>query len=172
MAKVFVANTTQQIQEFSYRMLEGQKLIMQRILVGQQVQLPGNDWQPADIQYLEEQHRRYGLVPVSEVDRTRAFIGVCYSVDKPVPIDAIRKALVANVAVLEERGRAARTAAAVAATQEIEEKGVGLRRFEMSLHEEGEAATLAEGIRVDRMAPEGGADSEGGRRGKPSRRRA
>lgn len=168
MAKVFVANTTQQVQEFSYRMLESPKVIMQRIPIGQQVQLPGDGWQPEDIEYLEKQHRRYGMVPVSEIDRTKAFIGVCYSIDKPVQIEAIRRALVANLEVLEERGKRNREAAAVATAQQITEATPTLRRLEMSIEEEGQAGQMAEGVRVvrDGEAPGAGEGRQPRKRGR------
>lgn len=163
--RVYVANTTRQIQEFSWRALESNKLVRVPIDVGAQVMLPG-DWQKEEIDHLVAQHARYGVIGVDEIDRSKDFIGLCYSVDKPVPVEKIRRALVVNQAVLEERGRELRQHAAVAAAQQVQtdNPGAGLTRMEMTIQEEREDGTtpsVNEGIRVDANAPPGSPQPQG-----------
>lgn len=171
--KIYVANCTKQVQDFVYRSIGAATPRMVRIDIGSQQQLPGA-WNTEDVQYLEEQHRRYGLIPVAEVNRTRDFIGVCYSIDKPVDIDRIRIALVNNDEVLTERGRVLRQHAAVAAADSIEQGGQPgmLRSLEMSVQEEpkdGGMPAVNEGTRVSRTqgAPQAPQPS-----GRSTRRRA
>lgn len=150
--KVFVANTTRQVQDFVWRSIGGRAPHRMRIDVGQQVQLPG-EWNTEDVAYLEDQHRRYGLVPVDEIDRTRDFIGICFSVDKPISVEKIRRALTTNQQVLEERGRTLRqhAAVAVAAQVQADHPDAGLTALEMTIQEErkdGGTPDVNEGIRV------------------------
>lgn len=157
--KVYVANTTRQVQDFVWRSIGGRAPHRMAIDVGQQVQLPG-EWQPEDIEYLEQQHRRYGLVPVGEIDRTKDFIGVCYSVDRPIPVEKIRRALASNQEVLEERGRVLRQHAAVAVAQQVQQAhpAAGLTSLEMTIQEEvkdGGAPAVNEGIRVPTAGQDG-----------------
>ena len=169
--KVFLANTTRQVQDFVWRSIGGQQLHRMQIDVGQQVQMP-NDWQTEDIAYLEAQHRRYGLVRVDEIDRTKDFIGICFSIDKPIPVARIRYALTANEQVLQERGRLLRQQAAVAVAQQVQEAhpGSGLTNLEMTIQEErddGGTPLVNEGIRVPTQGQGGApppAAAGGGRR--------
>lgn len=171
--RVYVANTTRQIQDFAWRALETNKLVRIPIEVGAQVMLPG-DWQKEEIDHIVAQHARYGVISVDEIDRSKAFIGLCYSVDKPIPVEKIRRALVTNQAVLEERGRELRKHAAVAAAQQVQNDNptAGLTRMEMTIQEEredGGAPAVNEGIRVDASAAPPTAPQPQGRGG---RRRA
>lgn len=150
--KVFVANTTRQIQDFNWRMVGSNALHRMQIDVGQQVQLPGT-WQPEDIDYLQKQHRPYGLVEVGEIDRRKDFIGLCYSINRAIPVEKIRRALVTNQDVLEERGRTLRQHAAVAAAQQAMQAhpDARLTALEMTIQEErddGVTPAVNEGIRV------------------------
>lgn len=169
--KVYVANTTRQVQDFVWRSIEGRVPHRMAIDVGQQVVLPG-DWKTEDIKYLEEQHRRYGLVAVDEIDRTRDFIGLCFSVDKPIAVEKIRRALTTNQAVLEERGRELRKQAAVAVANQVQSAypESGLTALEMVVQEErkdGGAPAVNEGIRVPTAGQaEGGPPAPARRRGR------
>lgn len=150
--KVFVANTTRQVHDFVWRSINNRSPHRMQIDVGQQVQLPG-EWQPEDVEYLEAQHRRYGLIPVSEVDRSKDFVGLCYSLDKPISVEKIRRALTLNEQVLEARGRELRQRAAVAVAEQVQTAfpNSGLTALEMTIQEErtdGGKPEVNEGIRV------------------------
>lgn len=157
--KVYVANTTRQVQDFVWRSLGGKAPHRMQIDVGQQVQLPG-EWQPEDVDYLEAQHRRYGLVPVGEIDRRKDFIGLCYSVNTPIPVEKIRRALDVNSAVLDERGRILRQHAAVSVAEQVRQAfpDSGLQAIEMVVQEDvkdGGAPKVNEGIRVPTNGSDG-----------------
>ena len=153
--KLYIANCTQQVQSFMYRVPETPAPRMQPIGIGQQIQISG-DLSQFDIDAIVEQHSRYGLVAVDAIDRTRPFIGVCYSVDKHVPVDKIKRALEHNESVLIERGRVMRQEAAVALNNSLEEQTDGLKNLELTVQEEypdkhsGDGPVIAEGIRVQR----------------------
>ncbi len=171
--KVYVANTTRQVQDFTWRAIGAKSVRKIAIDVGTQQMLPG-EWNSEDIAYLEEQHRRYGLVRADEIDRTRDFIGLCFSVDKPIAVDKIRHALTINEAVLMERGKVLRQQAAVAVSNHIEQHapGAGLTALEMTVVEEpkdGGTPSISEGIRVSR---EGGGPPVPRTEGRGGRRRA
>lgn len=118
--KLFIANCTKQVQTFIYRKLETASPIPQQIEIGGQVVISG-DLSPKDVDYIINQHRKYGLVSVSEIDRTKPFIGLCYSIDKPVAVDKLKIALLHNDDVLVKRGEELRKEAAVATSATLEQ---------------------------------------------------
>lgn len=124
--KMYVANCTQQRQSFMYRVPEtnGSGMMggmrVQDIEIGGQTALSG-DLNKFQIDAIVSQHARYGLVAVDEIDRTRgAFTGMCYSIDKPVPVNKLLYVINANRGVLDLRGQAIRKEAAVAVNQQVE----------------------------------------------------
>lgn len=161
--KMYIANATKQVADFIYRVPETQSLRTQSIPIGGQVQLSGELDRTA-IDYIIEQHTRYGLVPADEIDRTREFSGLCYSIDAPVKVPKITSLIHHNVEQLIARGRQTREESAVASNNflenEINESGRPevLRNFEASVVEENhderdERPAVAEGVRVSRSAP-------------------
>lgn len=164
--KMFVANTTRQVVDFNYRLPENNGMRAQKIPVGQQIQLTGDLTTP-QIDAVVKHWGRYGLVEVREIDRTKPFIGVCYSIDTPVPVSAIQRALSHNQQVLVDRGRETRKAAAIAESQTLNQSlednnlPADLRNLEMSVVEEnpaprgdGEEPAINEGVRVSNEEPE------------------
>jgi hypothetical protein len=155
--KLYVANCTAQAQDFMYRLPEATGCRMQRIEVGAQVQISGDLSQP-DIDAIIEQHARYGMVDVASLDRTRPFIGVCYSVGTPVPISKIQYAIGHNRGVLLERGQQIRQESAVALNAQLEEQvppGT-LNQLDISVVEErkdGGTPEVNELTRVTRRTP-------------------
>ena len=113
MAKMYVANLTRQAQDFIYRLPETRKSTFQQIPVGGQVLLSG-DLTTKDIEAVIQQHAPYGMVPAAEVAKRREFNGLCFALDRPVPIEALRRGLEANRAVLDARGVELRRQAAIA----------------------------------------------------------
>lgn len=104
MTKLYVANTTKQVQQFHYWVGETQRPLVQEIPVGGQILVYKADAQRHELEKIIEQHERYGLVNVNEIDRTKAFIGCCYRYDEPVDIEKIMRAITHNDEVLQERG--------------------------------------------------------------------
>ncbi len=154
--KMYIANCSMQHQDFQYRVLGQNALRIQRIEMGGQIPLSG-DLQSEDIDYIVEQHERYGLISVTEIDRTKGFFGLCYSVDKPVDVNKLRYSLEHNNKVLVERGVELRKQAAIATNNLIEDSVIGntLKNLEMSVVEEKSGGfeghdPFAEGIRIDK----------------------
>jgi hypothetical protein len=131
---LYVANCTQQVQDFNYRMLESTALRVQKIEIGGQIRVAGNLTTP-EIDYIVEQHARYGLVAVDEIDRSKPFIGLCYSIDKIIPVGKIERALEHNTGVLTERGRQLRADAAVASAKIMEDSGPKLNALNFTIEE-------------------------------------
>jgi hypothetical protein len=105
MARLYIANCTKQRHEFLYRAPEQKNHIKQPIEIGSQIAVWKSDGTASrdDLQIIVEQHTAYGLVDVSEIDRTKHFVGMCYSFDKPVDIQKIMYTIESNDAVLEQR---------------------------------------------------------------------
>src|SRR5579871_663208 len=157
--KMFIANCTSQNQDFTYRLPKsplsegtpGPRI--QQIGIGRQIQISGELTAP-DIEAILKQHARYGLIHVSEIDRTRPFTGMCWS-EKPISVEKVKRLWMHNQGVLADRGRAQRQAAAISAHEQIEEQNPGaLKALELSVEEvptEGKPDTdFAEGTRVTR----------------------
>lgn len=115
---LYVANCTRQNMVFNYR-FQGDNIKYVNIPIGKQQKIPGVSTQ-AQIDQVIKQHEPYGMIPVEEINRTKPFIGTCYSVDKLIKTDAIMKGLDHNETVLIERGREIRRAAAVQSNNMIE----------------------------------------------------
>ena len=152
--KMFIANLTHQRQDFHYRLPEDGKIRKQMIEVGEQIQISG-DLSTPEVDAIIAQHSIYGLINVTEIDRTQDFAGTCYSVGKPVDMQRVRYAIAHNQGVLEQRGVELRKEAAVAANNSIEEQHGGLNALEMTIEEvsakkDPTDATINEKIRVSR----------------------
>ena len=92
---------------------------MQSIPAGGQIEV----YRDATMDILEgiiEQHRMYGLVHVSEIDRTKEFANLCYQFDKPITQNQIMYGIEHNSDVLEVRGNEMRKKAAVAINNNLE----------------------------------------------------
>lgn len=156
--KLYVANCTNQVQDFIYRLPETASSRQQRIEIGGQIQISGT-LSKMDIDAVIEQHTKYGMVSVDEIDRTRQFIGICYSVDKPVDLKYVARAFDINKYVLDERGKTIRQEAAIAVSNSVEEQGAGLTALDMSVVEEQTPKNpdpkIAEGVRVSRLETPG-----------------
>lgn len=154
--KMYVVNCTQQAQDFVYRLPEAPGVIRQIIAIGGYIQLSGELNQP-QIDSVVRQHARYGMVAEEEVDRTKTFIGLYYTVDKPPRRGRMIDAISHNVDVLDARGRQLRQEAAIH-TSNIIESNVppgSLRELEVSVVEAtrngrdvNEDPSIAEGFRV------------------------
>ena len=127
MPKLYVANATPQVHAFTYvvpddddgRQFRWQPRV-QPIAAGGQIPVAGN-LNIKQIDSIVAHHRRYGMVEISEIDRTKPFAGLCYSVDKPIPAARIHQLMNHNLDILDLRGRKMREEAAIAVNNEIED---------------------------------------------------
>lgn len=102
----------------------------------------------------------YGLVDQKEIDRTKVFVGYCYSIGKPVDVEKLMIAIQGNTDVLVERGKLMRKESAIVgehglATQVLESTGADLQNFEASTEEVDHDSRsglppVAEGVRITR----------------------
>ncbi len=154
--KLYVANCSKQVMDFIYRVPGKRQLARQLIDVGRQIVL-AHDLDTPQITRIVDQHAKYGFVDVKEISRTKPFIGLCYSVDKPVDIGALTTAIQHNSDVLDEWGRQLRAEAAVAAANLANSNVPGLQALDVSIAEQprndGKPIELGEQqILVDRNA--------------------
>ena len=156
--KLYVCNGTRQVQAFVYRRrIEGSprdKLITQPIPIGGQIQVSGdlNQYQVDDIL---DQHRRYGLIPVSEIATGRGLAPLAYQLDAPIDAGKIFRLAARNQGVMVERGKKSRQDAAIVAA-------TNLGRNLNELHGAGLSGDLTE-LQVDvseERGPAGGAESD------------
>jgi hypothetical protein len=155
MATMYVANLNRQVNDFTYRLPEETKPKSIKIQIGQQVRL--GDMSQDTIDRIVQQMARYGLRNVTELQQTRGYVGLLYSVGKPVPLDNERivdGTVEQNDAVLNASAETRREAtAAVVASQiqsEMAQRGVQVPRAEIEIVEETRGATpkLARGYEV------------------------
>jgi len=117
--KLYIANCSKQVHNFMYRVPESNGIRAQPILEGGQIQISG-ELQPETVDYIVSQHAAYGLIPLGEIDRAKPFVGLCYSVDKPIAAAAIQRLMIHNQGVLEERAEETLKATALANNQLLE----------------------------------------------------
>ena len=181
--RLYVANLGRQAVDFIYRLPETPSPRMQQIAIGSQILISGT-LTPPEVESIVEQHRKYGLVAVNELDGARGRVTLCYSVDKPVPVNALQLGILKNTAALKDEGEQIRRDLAIAVQQQItkdqprDENGraVGgdLAELELSVIEEVNAKTddghevIATGVKV---YPTAAAAEAAGREGAKTGRR-
>ena len=160
--KLYVANCSKLHDHlFIYRVLEGRDPVRQFIEKGGQTQISG-DHSREGIDYIIAQYRKYGIVAVEDIDRTKPFLGFAYSIDRPISAAKLQTAIIHNDAVLIERGRQNRQEAALTISEQTarfsqDNRLPGVRNLEMSVTEDrrdGGNPAVNEGVRV-RTQPAG-----------------
>jgi hypothetical protein len=139
MSTLYIGNTTKKTQIFLYRVPEDPRPTPLRMEIrpGSQERLPSRDLSMPAIEAIVAAHAPYGLIPVSEVPRHKPFVGMCYSIDREIPLERIQLGLVHNDELLETQGREIRAAAAIATTNAISQQTGGvLNELELSVEEE------------------------------------
>lgn len=121
MPKLYVANPTQQIHQFSYSIPEATRHLIQEIPIGGQILVAGRDMPVPVIDSILDQHKRFGLVTHNEASRAQTFSGLVYSVDKPVPLQVLYDLVNKHRGLMIDRGRNAQRAAAIATSEFIEQ---------------------------------------------------
>lgn len=112
MPKLYVANCTRQRQSFIYRLPEHPSTREQTIEIGHQILVSG-DLNTKQVEAIIDQYRPYGMIAASEKP-PQGFVGLVYSVDKPITSTPIHDLIVHNTEVMTDIGRRARQDAAVA----------------------------------------------------------
>ncbi len=124
MTTVHVANTTQQYRVLSYKLPENPKVMEQTIPPGGQVMLRGRPggFGSEDVKAFVEQTEKYGLILSDEVGKRPGMIGLVYSLDRPIRREKLIQQIRQNEAVMIARGKEARSAAAIASNQRIDDQ--------------------------------------------------
>lgn len=166
MSKLYIANVTKQHHDFAYR-LPGEdmatygRMSYMRIQAGQQEQIPpGQDLPLPVLEAIVEQYRVYGIMSADDAVRTRGYVWLVFSFDKPVDMDRMHYAFDHNKGVLFDQGERQRRELAVAVGDGISrELNQPLREVELEVLEEAESPSAAHGLRVVNdaaLASEGG----------------
>lgn len=164
MPKLFIANCTKQVLDFHYRIPEFPQVYQVIIKPGSQQRIHKDDLSVDTIDYIINQHVMYGLVPSNEIDRTKPFIGLCYSVDKEIRAESIMKALKHNAHVLEVNGYEQRVESAAAISSALdtqaEENGMAVDGVSVEVieqeqpgHEARDGERISETVTVDKSLP-------------------
>ena len=122
--KLYVANTTKQRHIFSFRVLETGRLRQIPIAHGSQMLVLDNASRE-EIDAVIQHHQVYGLVDSSKIDQSKSFVGLCYSVDKPVSASVIEKTIRDNDDHLTRSSHGRRQASVAALDSSLRESGTG-----------------------------------------------
>ena len=159
--KLYIGNATKQIFQFYYWVPESSQQAPrhQPIPIGGQVMLAG-DFNAMQIDGIIKHHIPYGLINVDQIDRTKVFTGICYSIDKPIPASKLQRLLVINNDALIIKGRETRKLGAIAEHNRLEQiaQQEGLPTpdaYEMTIDEEAtktrdQPSLLSETLSVSR----------------------
>lgn len=121
--KLFVANTTKQRNIFVYRVLETGRLRQIPIEPGSQMMVL--DGSSDEVNAVIEHHAIYGLINSKNIDQSKAFTGLCYSIDKPVSSSVIEKAIRDNDDHLSRGAHQIRQASLAALDKTLTENRTG-----------------------------------------------
>lgn len=124
MPTLYIANTTKQAHDFVFRIAGDSRLHRSQIPPGAQRTVWSNPTAEM-IASVVAQHEKYGLVDARRIDQTRAFVGLCFSVDRPVNLDQLLKVIEQNEAALDARGKTIRREAAATIWASRREDEVG-----------------------------------------------
>ncbi|KWN80864.1 hypothetical protein WM24_23815 [Burkholderia ubonensis] len=167
---LFVANLTKHNFQLHFWVERTQRPIFVEIPPGQQKSIYPEGTR-LEHENIVNQHKMYGLIPVSEMDLKKGFVGQCYQFDKPIPLDRLQSTMLNNEDELYDEALERRKEAAAAsdhlirkAAQETDSK---IASFEVEIEEveqKGVESQVHEVITVGEDAPQ-----ESRRRGRPRR---
>lgn len=123
--KLYVANASKQDHLFAYMLPENPRPFSHQIRAGGQIEIPGDK---DAIDAIIKQHEIYGMQHAEKVGK--GFGGLCYRVDKPVSIEAIKHGFTQSEQEMIDRAQQARTITAAAADKMISDKAqeMGLKQ--------------------------------------------
>ena len=125
MPTMYVANMSKQRFDMIYAVPDEARPRRQSIAPGSQIVVYQKDAALPVINSIVNHFRIYGMIDVSEIDRTKPFVGLCYSFDKPVKVEKIMYADEHNSGVLSAASQEARELSARALHNAIEKTTEG-----------------------------------------------
>lgn len=121
--KLYVANTTKQRHIFTFRQLETG--LLRQIPINHGSQMMVLDGSTDELNAVIQHHQVYGLVEASKIDQAGEFVGICYSIDKPVPASVIEKTIRDNDSHLTSAAHVSRQASLASLDQALSNNGTG-----------------------------------------------
>lgn len=112
---LWIGNATRQIYQFNYKMPEIKLYRFITLQPGRQGKIA--NLTSTELDYIVWQHTMYGIVRHDEIDHWASFHGVCYAVDKMIPINQLTVLMESNLGFKVEEGRQTRINCAVAQSQ-------------------------------------------------------
>jgi hypothetical protein len=114
---LYIANTTKQDRQFTYRLAERQNHLMRVVKAGQQIVI--NDLSQEEIAKIIKDNAMYGIKSVAELSRNRGFVGIIYSTDNPIKTDPMLDTLDQNDKVRDAEAAKRRETTAAAISQNM-----------------------------------------------------
>jgi hypothetical protein len=136
MPTLYVANASKQRHDFIYRIPEETAVRRQQIQPGGQITVYQPNAAPEVVSAIIDQHKKYGLVDVAEIDRRKEFVGLCYCIDKPIKVEKFMYAEESNSDVLTKASEEARQLSAAALHNALEmatEGGAKIESLELEI---------------------------------------
>ena len=133
---LYIANASMQTFDFMYRVPGTNGVRKQTIPIGEQIKISGSLSQP-EVDAIIDQHRPYGMVESSELDRVRGRFGaLVYSVDKPVAASRLAQAQDVKIDDLVKEVRWPERLAANKLIEDELPRGSTLNKMIMTMQEE------------------------------------
>lgn len=121
--KLYVANTTKQNHKFTFRLPEMKHNKIVEIKAGTQMMVHNGTSDELDA--IISHHQIYGLTEAKKLDQHQEYVGLCYSIDKPVTYGNIENAIRDNDEKLTRDAHKRRQAAAAGIDQNLKSQGIG-----------------------------------------------
>jgi len=160
MATMYIANSTKQHHEFVYRLPEQTKIYSITIPYGEQRELLHKDLSSDLIDYILNQHKgdtsEY-MVEAKTIDRSKGFVGLIYSFDKPVDAELIANTIYENDGELDLLAKKYREDTTVATEKMLEDSGTPATNVSSEIVQEvkngvNENDAIAQGTTVAKRA--------------------
>jgi uncharacterized protein YtpQ (UPF0354 family) len=138
---LYIGNCSKQTFEFNYWVGENKKYFTTVIRHGGQESVFEKGTRQ-DHEYIVDQHKIYGLIPVSEIDRSKEFVGLCYQYDKPITLDRLQTTFDHNDEVMAHASQEHRKIATLAMddilNRSAQNSDATLQNFEVGIVEQAQ----------------------------------
>jgi hypothetical protein len=114
---LWIANNTTANHMFVYRLQERQQVFAREIKKGQQIKLA--DLSQDEVERITKQHERYGMVPWKEAHKRKDVVGLVYSTEGPVNMDALLGTFEKNSEIKDDEAQKRRVTTAAAIAENI-----------------------------------------------------